>query len=595
MSINEKLRAIEETKYVQHLSELADMFKVIQEVARNEENKEIATIAQYEIEVLSLHAQTPFIFGNHSQRFTPMLELNNGFKFPDVEKFTVEQYKYYEQRLEETENVFFISRYSDFLFEHGDKYVVRNKYLLSQILLPTLFEVALTHLANGEYFSYLEDMARVIQVALKMKNEQYAKRIEEHVVNQIKEFDESQEYSWVLEIAKLYRVIEESPLTSIIQEENKVYCYEILDKSRQYFIQNKKHYIHRYFCKELMEWSKILKKNEETRKKYSLEIGMSYEEEAEHQQGRQDKSSIVKAHFLEEALQHYADIGEKNKIDEMKILIRRTYEEVETNGELSLISTVVSIPIEAIDQILNPYLEVEINESLNLLSKSIIFIPDLDVVMEQTKKQNEKFPLQYLASKSIIYDGKKVFQEVEEEDSFELSFISNYLMHLQETLLVRLFDKLIDENDLNCYNLLDKIKSWELLDSKNEVFIEIGIKRFFEGDYISSLHILVPQFESCLRRMFSNSGYVTTSIKKGVAQHEITFNEFLNRDDVKSSLGEIYHTLVQVVMVEQAGFNLRNKIAHGLITQTECNKSMNVLVIYLFLLLTNYRITENEV
>ena len=69
---------------------------------------------------------------------------------------------------------------------------------------------------------------------------------------------------------------------------------------------------------------------------------------------------------------------------------------------------------------------------------------------------------------------------------------------------------------------------------------------------MSALHILVPQFESTVRRMFSKAGYSTTSIRKGNTQQEVTFNEFLLRDDVKSTLGNDVHKLIQIVMVEQS-------------------------------------------
>ena len=99
---------------------------------------------------------------------------------------------------------------------------------------------------------------------------------------------------------------------------------------------------------------------------------------------------------------------------------------------------------------------------------------------------------------------------------------------------------------------------------------------------MSALHILVPQFESTVRRMFSKVGYSTTSIRKGNTQQEVTFNEFLLRDDVKSTLGNDVHKLIQIVMVEQSGLNLRNEIAHGLIELSNINYTKCILVIYLF-------------
>ncbi|AKL93087.1 DUF4209 domain-containing protein [Staphylococcus capitis] len=140
---------------------------------------------------------------------------------------------------------------------------------------------------------------------------------------------------------------------------------------------------------------------------------------------------------------------------------------------------------------------------------------------------------------------------------------------------------------------MEKFHRWDLLDSKNVPFIKSGITKFLEGDYMSAIHILVPQFESTIRRMFSNAGYSTTSIKKGNSQQEITFNEFLLRDDIKLALGDDVHKLIKFVMVEQSGLNLRNDIAHGLIEFSNINYEICILIIYLFLVLTRYNVKND--
>jgi hypothetical protein len=281
-----------------------------------------------------------------------------------------------------------------------------------------------------------------------------------------------------------------------------------------------------------------------------------------------------------------------------QVLIRRAYEELESSDELSNFSSEFSLPTEAIENILKPYLEGEKKEILDRIAKAICFIPKLSEVERQTRELMELFPLQFLVERSVIDDGKKVDHSNSNEDgSYRFAFSQCYMYHLQinlELIIVNLFNKLIDDKELSSEDVVNKLKSWPLLSPKNLPLIEVGIEAFFKGDYVSSLHILVPQFESTLRRMFSLAGYPTTSIKKGTAQHEETFNEFLNRSDIKEALGDHIHKFIQMVMVEQTGINLRNKVAHGLISFSECNRSLNILVIYLFLLLTIFRINVKE-
>lgn len=100
------------------------------------------------------------------------------------------------------------------------------------------------------------------------------------------------------------------------------------------------------------------------------------------------------------------------------------------------------------------------------------------------------------------------------------------------------------------------------------------------------IHILAPQFESTLRRAFSLKGYSTTSLRRGAVQHEETFNVFLERADVQSALGIGLHRVIQMVMVNHLGFNLRNEVGHGLISIEKCNQSYCAQIILLFLALT---------
>ncbi len=58
---------------------------------------------------------------------------------------------------------------------------------------------------------------------------------------------------------------------------------------------------------------------------------------AEYQQGRNNKSLLVKANFLEKAMEKYMEIGEREKSNKMKILVKWTYEEYENSNEMNLI------------------------------------------------------------------------------------------------------------------------------------------------------------------------------------------------------------------------------------------------------------------
>lgn len=584
------LELIETTKYYR---EFIKGFKKIQDWAENENLKDESKLAQYEIEICSLCEKNPILSKNRKEkRFVAVLSLADGREWPDIQKFTDNQITYYEKRLNETNNLFLKLRYSDFLFEYGDKKITKNKYEISQYLLSCLVDI-ISHYREG--FSYTSILARLVEVSLLMGDREKLKKSVELMYLQISEFDDNNEYRWLYELSKLTREILNSKHKKIILESHSNQIIIVLENAIKNYFEDKNYHLHRIFCEELIQYRKFSLISIERVYALQKEIGKSYELEAQYQQGRKNKSLLVKASFLEKAMKHYEEIGEREKFNKMKILIKKTYEEHEMSNEKSLIRIPIEFPEEEIDKFVEHFTSSDIQNSLDKIAYSNDLIPKITVIKDQVDKLSKEFPLQDLISKALLSDGKKIVETTTEDDNKIINFNSNYIHYLNinvELLLKAIFDKLILDFKLSVEDFMKKFNRWELLDNKNVPFIEHGISRFLEKDYLSALHILVPQFESTVRRMFSKVGYSTTSIRKGNTQQEVTFNEFLLRDDVKSALGNDVHKLIQIVMVEQSGLNLRNEIAHGLIELPNINYTKCILIIYLFLILTTYNIEK---
>lgn len=591
----EKVNDVELIETTEYYTEFVEGFKKIRTWAENENLKDEVKLAQYEIEICSFCERNPILSNNkYEKRFAAVATFADGTEWPDIRKFSDNQFEYYEKRLDETNNVFLKARYSDFLFEYGDKKTTKNKYEISKYLLSSLVEIS-EHYREG--YNYTSSVARLVEVSFLMKNRENLKKAVELIYQQINGYDKCKDYKWFYDLSKLIREILDSEHKEMISESNSNKIINVLEKVTKKYFEDKNYDLHRRFCKELIRYSKLNLITLEKKNELQINVGKSFELEAEYQQGRKNKSLLVKALFLENAMEHYKEIGEREKFKEMKILIKRTYEEYEKSSEMSLIRIPYKIPKEKIDKYVEYFTSSDIQDSLDKIANSNCFIPEVKAVEEQVKKLSEDYPLQDLVQKSFLRDGKKIETTTTKDTHKEFNFNHNYLIYINintELLLKAIFDKLITVYGISVEDFMKKLNRWELLDNKNVPFIKQGISRFLEKDYMSAIHILVPQFESTLRRMFSKAGYSTTSIKKGNTQQEVTFNEFLLRDDIKSELGNDVHKLIQIVMVEKSGLNLRNEIAHGLIDISDINYTKGILVIYLFLVLTSYTIKKSD-
>ncbi|MEB6833236.1 DUF4209 domain-containing protein [Staphylococcus aureus] len=594
----EKVKDLESISNIKSYTEFVEEFKKIKEWAEKEELDCEVKQAQYEIDICSLSERIPiFKKNNKEKRFGPIISFDNERIWPDIKKNSDNQFKYYEHRLNETENIFLKVRYSDFLFEYYCNNLEKTKYQISEYLLSNLVLLIEYYIEVDDLKSYeiISSISRLVEVSLLMKNKDKLKKAVELIDIQIKEFIKKREYRCFIYLSKLIREILGSKFKEIILDSQSSLIINDLEKVAGKHFEEKEYELYRVLCEELIQYSNLSLITKEKKKELQLLIGKAFELEADYQQGLKSKSLMVKTECLEQALDYYLKMGEKDKIDEIKIKLMRAYEELEKSNEFRQFSFPIQIPDNIINEIVECFVASDIQNSLDKIADSSCFIPEIKKIEKEVNKTREEYPLLYLSSKSLLSDGKKIESTNTVESNRAFIFNRIYMQHLNinvEVFLKAIFDKLISEFEISTEDFMKKFNKWDLLDKKNVPFIECGISRFLEKDYLSALHILVPQFESTVRRMFSKVGYTTTSIRKGNTQQAITFNEFLLRNDVKSSFGNDIHKLIQIVMVEQSGLNLRNEIAHGLIEIRNVNYTKCILVIYLFLILTTYNIEK---
>ncbi|HDW0879063.1 TPA: DUF4209 domain-containing protein, partial [Staphylococcus aureus] len=221
----------------------------------------------------------------------------------------------------------------------------------------------------------------------------------------------------VYELSKLIREILKSKHKKIILENHLNKIIIVLEKAIKNNFEDKNYYLHRVFCEELSQYRKFDLISSERRSELKKEIGKSYELEAEYQQGRNNKSLLVKANFLEKAMEKYMEIGEREKSNKMKILVKWTYEEYENSNEMNLIRIPIEFPKEEIDKIIEGFISSDVQISLDKIAYSNDLIPKITVIEDLVDKLSKEFPLQGLISKGLLNDGKKVVETTTEEDN----------------------------------------------------------------------------------------------------------------------------------------------------------------------------------
>ncbi len=285
-------------------------------------------------------------------------------------------------------------------------------------------------------------------------------------------------------------------------------------------------------------------------------------------------SSLMQA--IEE-LRRLPNTGERRA--ELKMMLSDAQSDV--SDEFGTISTEVDLT-DIVDQVRKSASGVSLTRALRefaTLTKS----PDPDALRTEALSLAERFPLSNMMPLSVIdKEGKVVSKSVglleegeEAEDALRYLIVRNE-DHRRQLIVSGLIEparQLIQSEhpiEVRDLQLLVELSPFVPPD-RTEIFAR-GFARFFGGDFISALHILVPQLENSLRFILKQAGVEPSAIQSDMTQENRTLSVMLNKD--RDALEEVFGPSI-VYEIEnlfdyRGGPSVRHALAHGLVTAAEC-------------------------
>lgn len=551
-------------------------------------NEELKKYFIWDYELLRCHEKTMDIENAKGNRLGSYIEYTNGHKYPDIDNFEGERIEFYDKCLNYEININKKIRYLDYLVDYGER---SNKYGYACQLIDLLIENNKIEDYNNatECLNYISKLSRAVNISTSYGMNEKISILEVNINDIISKFIEVKNYRWILEISEQFRYLCYNKKNKRISQDSINSIIEVLEICKEFYKEERNINLHQSFCYEFCEWIKREDSSDPRIKQVLLEIGEAFEDEAEYQGGREEKSYLVKAHFLECAVNHYANIGARDKVYHLKVKIKEAYRL--TKDEVTEHEYNLDIPnFKEIEAEAERFILEDINSSFEVFSRIGIdrFIPKREEIIN-TAKERQVNSLMNLVGISKISNDRKVFDANSEEEREKYFLFEQYNIWLQLMFSI-MYDKIwikLEQQGLSCEMVVDRITGWECMSEIDADIIKVGIERYFNEDFISAIHILVPKFESCFREFFSWGGYPTTSIKKSATQHEQTFNEFLENDFVKNNIDSDTLFLIKYVMVDNLGYNLRNDIAHGLAGADKFSRNIANIVLFLYFILTN--------
>lgn len=268
----------------------------------------------------------------------------------------------------------------------------------------------------------------------------------------------------------------------------------------------------------------------------------------------------------------------KNKIVEMNLKPSSAYNEIGFEHQ---------IPTEEIDKVVNPIITGGLEDVLKKVGKHPALLPKIQQVEASAKKT---MPISYqIASLSTIStDGHLVKGGADGNTAWTIKMYSIHQGLITELYLSRIFKSLVGKG-LDEKSLLDYFRNTGIFPEDNLEIITVGINRYFAEDYVSSLHILIPQFENIFLYVSGLVGIDIVALNRGIevsTQLKTLSSEYLTSTAFQDKWGRDLCEQIKFVLFEPLGYTLRHKIAHGQISKKECTLSNANLILYFFLVLS---------
>lgn len=209
--------------------------------------------------------------------------------------------------------------------------------------------------------------------------------------------------------------------------------------------------------------------------------------------------------------------------------------------------------------------------------------PESDALRKEALEQAGKYPLSSMMPMAM-HDGEGklvakspgLFGGVEVGDEGLRHLIArheSFRRDLTVTGAIEPARRLINaEHPLHVRHLRPLAEMSPFVPAGHEEFFALGFARFFGGDVISALHILVPQLENSLRYVLKQAAVDPSSIKNDMTQTNRTLSVMLEKD--RATLEAIFGPAIVLEIENLFDFDggpaLRHQLAHGLLSAAAC-------------------------
>lgn len=356
-------------------------------------------------------------------------------------------------------------------------------------------------------------------------------------------------------------------------------------------IESADYQIARDFANSAQEWYKRLGVKDKVAELYAI-IAESWVSEATERIKAGPQGNLVATSFYENAILTYRKIPNSmretydvsNRIEELRLMMNQA-------GEKSLgeMATIRSNPINISDSIDGARRLVKGKELLEALEEFANIFPgaNYDKIEESAKESIKIYPMQSLFSSThLSADGRVIAKspsvDFEKDVGLDLVWSEMVKYHTMQvnivvqSLIWPALDVVRTEHRLRESDFRAIVAQSAITPPDRIELLAKSLYFGFDGDFIGALHILTPQIENLVRYHLKSHGERTTTIDNNGIEKECGLSTLMEKPKVIELFGKDLAFELRAIYCDPIGPNLRNNIAHGLLSIDACQNTHSI-------------------
>lgn len=509
--------------------------------------------------------------------------------FPDIKLIDAEILEYWNLRSQSVKHPVLKARYSDLIWEigkyfnkqHKDKNESKPK--ISKEVCTRAINAYLESVEKNLFeheFTAWDRLERGLALSISLKDKNLISVVRNAIFNFTKILNKSgKKWMW----SRFDKLLWENSVALHINDEERKLVIDILENALNVTSDssNKENFDPHFStlaADRLQRWFNQTGQKEEAKNAIVLSC-KAYESAAEL------ANATLAISWLQDLIPRYKEAGLLDDVARIEQLILKRFKEPD-NG-MATFETSIEVSHTEMEQYVQNFLTDSKEKSLKLLA--IHFVLRKTDLKEFVHKSAQEAPISALIGISLInQDGLTVATIGSVDDDIEGRLIhqASTSINLNHIWLDQVLARVLKHHNLNAESLTEYFEQSPLFPKEKISLIKAGIMAWFEKDFLTCIHILVPQVEAALREVLRCLGGSTIKPAREVNGFKyIGLGDVLHHPIIEQKIHSDILFHLKAFYIDARGINLRNELAHGLIRAELLNSNTANHVIHSLILL----------